>query len=37
MEYDKAAAQMAAEASVAARQSKKAHGSSNQERAQPAL
>jgi hypothetical protein len=37
MEYDKAAAQMAAEASVVVRQSKKAHGSSNQERAQSAL
>jgi hypothetical protein len=36
-EYGEVAAQVAAEASVAARQPKKAHGSSDQERAQPAL
>jgi hypothetical protein len=37
MEYGEAAAQVAAEASIAARQSKKAHGSSDQERAQPTV
>jgi hypothetical protein len=37
MEYGTAAAQVAAEASVAARQSKKARSSSNQETAQLAL
>jgi hypothetical protein len=37
MEYGKVAAQVAAEASMAARQSKKACGSGYQERAQPAL
>jgi hypothetical protein len=35
MEYGKAAAQVATEASIAAKQSKKTHGSSDQERAQP--
>jgi ribosomal protein L32 len=37
MEYRTAAAQVAAEASVAARRSKKARSSSDQETAQPAL
>jgi ribosomal protein L32 len=37
MEYGEAAAQVAAEASVAARRSKKARGGGDQERAQPAL
>jgi len=37
LEYGKAAAQVAAKASVAAERSKKARSSSNQERAQPAL
>lgn len=37
IEYGEAAAQVAVEASVAAMQSKKAHGGGDQERAQPAL
>jgi hypothetical protein len=37
MEFGEAAAQVAAEASVAAERSKKARGSGDQERAQPAL
>jgi hypothetical protein len=37
MEYDEAAAQVAAEASMAAGRSKKASGGGEQERAQPAL
>jgi len=37
MEYSKAAAQVAAEASVTARRSKRARGGGDQERAQPAL
>jgi hypothetical protein len=37
MEYGEAAAQVAAEASVAAERSKKARGGGDQERAQPAL
>ncbi|KAH7394714.1 hypothetical protein BKA66DRAFT_455596 [Pyrenochaeta sp. MPI-SDFR-AT-0127] len=37
IEYGEAAAQVAAEASIAANQSKKARGSGDQERAQPAL
>jgi hypothetical protein len=37
MEYGAAASQVAAEASVAARRSKKPRGGSDQERAQPAL
>jgi hypothetical protein len=37
IEYGKAAAQVAAEASVAARRSKKARGGSDQERAQPSV
>ena len=37
MEYGEAAAQIAAEASVAAERSKKARGGGDQERAQPAL
>jgi hypothetical protein len=37
MEYGEAAAQVAAEASVAAKRSKKARGGGDQERAQPAL
>jgi hypothetical protein len=37
MDYGEAAAQVAAETSVAAERSKKARGGSNQERAQPAL
>ena len=37
MEYGEAAAQVAAEASVAAERSKKARSSGDQERAQPAL
>jgi hypothetical protein len=37
MVYGEAAAQVAAESSVAAERSKKAHGGGDQERAQPAL
>ncbi|KAF1828688.1 hypothetical protein BDW02DRAFT_210179 [Decorospora gaudefroyi] len=37
MEYGEAASQVAAEAAVAAERSKKARGSGDQERAQPAL
>jgi hypothetical protein len=37
IEYSKAAAQVAAEASIAAGRSKKARGGGDQERAQPAL